>query len=150
MDSLSSQFEGDFVEMGRLAHLESGFADKIEYDPERLLSVARNYARDDNKFLVVAVDGGRAVGVFAGHLSEIYFSSAKLARDVLWYVLEEYRVGGIGLELLARFESWAEYRDAKMVYVSQDSGIHTDKFTKSMNKRGYDFVGSNYTLGVSG
>ncbi len=149
LDSLTEAQEACFVEMGFLAHGESTFGSKVGYSGDKLLSVARTYATDPEKFLCVAVDAGRCVGVFAGHLGEFYFSYDKLARDVLWYVREEYRKIGVGLVLLDRFEDWARGRGVRVVYLSQDSGIHMDKFTRMMERRGYDLVGANYCLGVS-
>lgn len=141
--------EADFVEMGRLAHAESVFKDFVGYDSEKLLSVARTYAARGDHFLGIAMDGDRSVGVLAGHMSEYYFSSDKLARDVLWYVREEYRSSGAGLVLLEMFERWSKAQGASVVYLSQDSGINMDRFTRMMEKRGYSLVGANYSLGVS-
>ena len=146
---LSEAVESAFCEMGRLAFVESSFRDLIEFDEGKLLEVARRYAVEDGHVLLIALDGDRPIGVFAGHTSDFYFSSDKLARDVLWYVKEEYRKFGVGLGLLALFEEWASRENAKMVYLSQDSGINVDKFNRILGKRGYNLVGSNYCLGVS-
>ena len=104
MDHLPQKLGEDFVEMGMLAFGESAFSGKIEFDDQKLLEIAEKYAVEDDHVLIVAVDGGETVGVFAGNMSEFYFSSDKFARDVLWYVREEYRKLGVGLELLAMFE----------------------------------------------
>ena len=146
---LSEAVGSSFCEMGRLAFEESSFRDLIEFDEGKLLEVARRYAVEDGHVLLIALDGDRPIGVFAGHTSDFYFSSDKLARDVLWYVKEEYRKFGVGLGLLALFEEWASRENAKMVYLSQDSGINVDKFNRILGKRGYNLVGSNYCLGVS-
>ena len=149
MDHLPQKLGEDFVEMGMLAFGESAFSGKIEFDDQKLLEIAKKYAVEDGHVLIVAVDGGETVGVFAGNMSEFYFSSDKFARDVLWYVREEYRKFGVGLGLLGLFEEWARLENAKMVYLSQDSGINMDKFTRILDKRGYSLVGANYSLGVN-
>ena len=149
MDHLPQKIAEDFVEMGMLAFGESAFSGKVEFDDQKLLEIAKKYAVEDGHVLLIAVDDGETVGVFAGNMSEFYFSSDKFARDVLWYVREEYRKLGVGLELLAMFEAWAKDEGAKMVYLSQDSGINMDKFTRMLDKRGYGLVGANYSLGVS-
>ena len=146
---LSETVESAFCEMGRLAFEESSFRDLIEFDESKLLEVARKYAVDDGHVLMIALDDERPIGVFAGHTSDFYFSSDKFARDVLWYVREGYRKFGVGLGLLGLFEEWARLENAKMVYLSQDSGINVDKFNRILGKRGYNLVGSNYSLGVS-
>ena len=148
-NKLDADREADFAEMGRLAHAESVFKDFVGYDQKKLLGVARKYAEEGDHFLAIAMDGDRSVGVLAGHISDYYFSSDRLARDVLWYVREEYRNTGAGLVLLDMFERWSKARGAAVVYLSQDSGINIDKFTRMMEKRGYAFVGANYSLGVS-
>lgn len=140
--------EADFVEMGRLAHAESVFSRFVGYDPVKLIEVAKRYAELEDHFLGVAMDGDKAVGVFAGHIADYYFTSDSLARDVLWYVREEYRNTGAGLVLLDMFERWSKARGARIVYLSQDSGINIDKFTRMLEKRGYTLVGANYSLGV--
>ena len=149
MDHLPQKIAEDFVEMGMLAFGESAFSGKVEFDDQKLLEIAEKYAVEDGHVLLIAVDDGETVGVFAGNMSEFYFSSDKFARDVLWYVREKYRKLGVGLELLAMFEAWAKDEGAKMVYLSQDSGINMDKFTRMLDKRGYGLVGANYSLGVS-
>ena len=149
MDHLPQKIAEDFVEMGMLAFGESAFSGKVEFDDQKLLEIAEKYAVEDGHVLLIAVDDGETVGVFAGNMSEFYFSSDKFARDVLWYVREKYRKLGVGLELLAMFEAWAKDEGAKMVYLSQDSGINMDKFTRILDKRGYGLVGANYSLGVN-
>ena len=146
---LSEAVESAFCEMGRLAFEESSFRDLIEFDDSKLLEVARKFAVEDGHVLMIALDDERPIGVFAGHTSDFYFSSDKFARDVLWYVREEYRKLGVGLGLLSMFETWASGEGAKMVYLSQDSGINMDKFTRILDKRGYSLVGANYSLGVN-
>ena len=146
---LSEVVETAFCEMGRLAFEESSFRGLVEVDEGQLLEVARKFAVEDGHVLMIALDEDRPVGVFAGHTSDFYFSSDKFARDVLWYVREEYRKFGVGLGLLGLFEEWARLENAKMVYLSQDSGINVDKFNRILGKRGYNLVGSNYSLGVS-
>ena len=61
LDSLTEAQEACFVEMGFLAHGESTFGSKVGYSCDKLLSVARTYATDPEKFLCVAVDGGVCV-----------------------------------------------------------------------------------------
>ena len=148
-NKLDADREADFAEMGRLAHAESVFKDFVGYDQKKLLRVARKYAERDDHFLGIAMDGDRSVGVLAGHIVDYYFSSDVLSRDVLWYVREEYRNTGAGLVLLDMFERWSKARGAAVVYLSQDSGINMDKFTRMLEKRGYTLVGANYSLGVS-
>lgn len=147
---LSESVERDFLEMGRAAFEESSFNGMIEYDEQRMLEVARTYSEMDHKLLVLAVDGdGRTVGVFAGYSAPWYFSADSIARDVLWYVVEEHRSSGVGLMLLSIFEEWAKEMGAKSVWLGQDSGIDTSKFSRILEAKGYSFIGANYALGVN-
>lgn len=146
---LSSDLERDFLEMGRAAFSESTFSDLVSYDEGKMLNVARTYSVSDDKVLIVARDGdGATIGVFAGYSLPFYFSDDKIARDVLWYVVPEHRASGVGIRLLVLFERWARDRGSKAVWIGQDSGIDTSKFSRVLESRGYGFIGSNYSLRV--
>lgn len=149
LESLTWDMESDFVEMGRLAFDESQFHETVTFDPDKLVEIARSHVHDAGKVLHIAEDNGVVVGVFAGYKSSFYFSSDILCRDVLWFVRKEYRETGVGLVLLGMFEDWSKSQGTDVIWLSQDSGVDTDKFSRILGKRGYSFVGANYSLGVS-
>ena len=145
---LSQAIEDEFREIGYLAYTESVFCDLIGFDAEKLVATAQSYAVQGSKVLFVCRDGARVAGIFAGYYKPWYFSDESIARDVLWYVREEYRDAGVGIVLLSMFEQWAGDCGAKAIWLGQDSGIDTDKFSGVLKKRGYSFIGSNYSLKV--
>ena len=146
---LSDEVKSSFIEMGHSAFLESNFNGLINFNESKLIEVAQTYAVMDNKVLITAVDGDEIVGVFAGYHGPWYFSDEKIARDVLWYVKESYRESGVGLFLLGLFEEWSRLEGVKAIWLGQDSGIDTSKFSKILESRGYNFIGANYSLGVN-
>lgn len=146
---LSDDIKNSFVEMGRSAFLESRFNGLINFNEDKLIKVAQTYAVMDNKVLIIAVDGDEIVGVFAGYHGPWYFSDENIARDVLWYVKDSHRELGVGLFLLELFEEWSRLEGVKAVWLGQDSGIDTSKFSKILESRGYSYIGSNYSLGVN-
>lgn len=143
---LSSDLEADFVSLGRLAYEESSFSSLIDYDEAKMLGIARTYSISENKVLFIASDGDVVVGIFAGYHSPWFFSNDSVARDVVWYVREEYRSLGVGIDLLSLFEDWSWESGASAILLGQDSGIDTTKFSRILESKGYGFIGANYSL----
>lgn|GEM_PF-2034577 len=140
--------EERFRDMGKLTYEESNWPKYTSYDPDKMIRVAHQYARESNKCLICAIDHGTPIGVFAGHLIQPYYSDDLLARDLLWYVYPEYRKSGVGLMMFEMFESWAKVNGATAIMMSQDSSVDMTRFNRVLERKGYDFIGSNYCVGV--
>jgi hypothetical protein len=148
LGTIDSAMEESFKAMGKLTYEESNWPKYTSYDPDKMISVAHRYASESNKCLICATDHGTPIGVFAGHLIQPYYSDDLLARDLLWYVYPEYRKTGVGLQMFMMFESWAKVNGATAIMMSQDSSVDMTRFNRVLERKGYDFIGSNYCVGV--
>lgn len=64
----------------------------------------------DNKtwLTLVSVDGDDVVGVLIAYVFEPMYSKSKIACEVLWHLLPEYRKGRRGVDMMNAFEYWAK------------------------------------------
>jgi len=63
---------------------------------------------------LVSYDEDKVVGVLAAYAFEPVFSEERVACEVLWYLLPEYRKGRRGLEMMQAYEYWAKMVGCKV------------------------------------
>tara|TARA_R100000935_G_scaffold14567_2_gene29201 strand:+ start:142 stop:633 length:492 start_codon:yes stop_codon:yes gene_type:complete len=136
-----------FVFLGRKAHAESSFS-RLTFDSAKLLRVAEENAKADNRVIVLAWDNDEPVGVFVGNVASYYFGPDLVATDTIWYVVPEKRGTYIGIKLLSLFEDWARSKGAADIRIGQSSTIKPEVFESLLEKRGYKFIGANYRMGT--
>jgi GNAT superfamily N-acetyltransferase len=92
--------------------------------------------------LFVAVDsGGEISGFYAGRIGDYWFSDAKAAFDIIFYVRPDRRGGRAALELWKAFSDWGRSMGAVHVWPSISSGIAPDRFASFYQKLGMEPVG---------
>jgi len=135
----TEQHVNDIVEMSLLFHGESPYAD-IAVDREKLNAVAVNFILTDadHVCLLLIADDDTVAGVLIGYASSLPFSEAKIASELVWYVLPAYRKGIGAGKLLKTFEYWARFV-AKADYVQMVSVANdvSDKVSEHYCKQGY-------------
>lgn len=132
-------------QLGLLMHQESSYS-KLKFSKDKLLDTFGMYLHDDNKVVFIAVDGDKPLGLYAGYISEYYFSEELVANDIAWFVVREKRGTRIGLRLLDCFEHWAKERGASEIRIGYSTDINPAAFDSLMKKRKYSMVGANYRL----
>ena len=132
-------------QLGLLMHAESSYS-KLKFSKNKLLDIFEMYLQDDNKVVFIAVDGDKPLGLYAGYISEYYFSEELVANDIAWFVVREKRGTRIGLRLLDCFEHWAKERGSSEIRIGYSTDINPAAFDSLMKKRGYSMVGANYRL----
>jgi|TARA_R110000796_G_C14371766_1_gene414105 hypothetical protein len=138
---------GAFVYLGKKAHAESSFS-RLTFDGAKLLRVAENNAKSDDRVIFLAWDGEDPVGVFVGNVASYYFGPDLVATDTIWYVVPEKRGTYVGIKLLSLFEDWARSKGAADIRIGQTSTIKPEVFEGLLEKRGYKFIGANYRMGT--
>ena len=121
-------------------------------------SMFRDYAFDDSKLIQqieavgtypdtlrfrLAVKNGTAYGAFYGSISRMFFCDELMARDVGWWVRQDWRGSWAAICLLADFEQWAKERGCKKVMLGQSSGMNIEVTTRLYENCGYRLIGSN-------
>ena len=148
--------ERDIVEtlpLALAAHEESRHREH-SFNRERLRRfVAERCLADRTRYgLLVALYGGRPVGMLACVAERLSYSDVTVASCLAFYVLREYRrtlLGGrIAVKLLNAGRRWAMNRRAVELQLHVTNGIHIGQTDRVFRKLGFRQTGGNYTLGI--
>lgn len=93
--------------------------------------------------IIVLYADDEPVGVLVTRQSNVLFSSVVVAQEVMWYVKKEHR-GNASLEMLALFEQWAQWIDAKVLAVSTLNNKMASKLGKFYEKHGFNKSETSY------
>lgn len=86
--------------------------------------------------LLLVTDRDEPVGMIAGHINEMIFSTDRMASEVVWWVDPEYRGTRHSIKLLDGFEYWAYKSGCSFVQMSALGGSD-DTVGKLYRKRKY-------------
>lgn len=139
----------DLLRMGKAAHRESAYA-ALPFDESRALAAARRYFdRSERHGFWLALRHGRPAGFLAGVIEEYYFSEARLARDVVFYVDPEARGSAAARRLVQAFAAWAEALKVSEVQIGVTSGRKPDRAGHFLQRLGYMPSGHLYKRRLS-
>lgn len=119
----------------------------IRLQPGRIIShlkSALEQPRPEAIFLLAEEAGGRIAGFLSGHVTEYFFSRARIAMSHLFHLTPEHREGAAAGILLQGLRSWAEERDCRELSLSLTSGIDIGPPEKRILEAGFAFTGGNY------
>ncbi len=120
---------------------------RIRLQPGRIIShlkSALEQPRPEEVFLLAEETGGKIAGVLSGHVTEYFFSRARIAMSHMFHLTPEHREGAAARILLQAFRSWAAQRDCRELSLSLTSGIDTGPLEKQILEAGFAFAGGNY------
>ena len=93
--------------------------------------------------LLISQDGPKIVGVFLATVSEVSFSEEKVASELAFWLLPDYRKSRRVLDLISAFEYWAKHI-AKVRYAILSKTPLQDETERSYQRLGYGKVETNY------
>lgn len=98
------------VELGSRSLQDGPYAGIIQDKPEQ----ARKFAAHilENGCILLGEEDGKVVGLIGFMLADHHFSGQKYAAELMWYVEEEHRKGGIAVKLLWEAEKIAKEKGA--------------------------------------
>lgn len=124
------------IELGAALHAESPRFRRYPYSPRKVAEMALAVIPGGGA-LVAEIDG-KIVGVMAGFVVEQWFSETKVASDLTFYILPEYRKKGRAALMLVRaFEQWAKSKGAVDVVPGASTQIDPDTTRSFYEKLGY-------------
>ena len=131
----------DFISVSSLVsqfHLESPYAHipvKHAKVNETILSF---FQGNTDRICILLMDDKEAVGIIAGHLTEPTFCDIKIAHELVWFVMPEYRKGTWPIRLRTAFEYWAEnVVKADITQMSSLNNEYAERLNKHYEKKGY-------------
>lgn len=110
----------------------------IPLDGAKVVSTVRDFIGSPNTLCLLALDEltGTPIGVIAGHISEMIFSTQRMASEAMWWIDPKHR--GLGsFEMMEAFEYWAKLKGCTHVQMSLLGDTTGDRLTKIYNKKGY-------------
>jgi hypothetical protein len=110
----------------------------IPIDNKKVTNVIEHLMGSDLCLVLLLVsDRDEPVGMIAGHVNEMIFSTDRMASEVVWWVDPEYRGTKHSLSLLDGFEYWAFKSGCKYVQMSSLGGPKSGVLDRLYSKRKY-------------
>lgn len=133
------------IALGEIGARETRYRNH-RYDPDKLRRQSEAYFRDGrSKYIcLVAERDGMLQGVLFGSIDEYWFTQARSANMIAWYVAQEARGSSMAVKLLLAFRGWAENRQATEMTLSLTSGVGTDKTGRFLRRMGFRTCGENF------
>lgn len=138
----------EVIRLGGMMHEESQYSG-LTYNPEKVVMRCRQILTGDNTMLgLVSVQGGEVVGMLGACILPYDYGDELLAHDMLVYVAPDHRGGPDFLRMVKAYVFWAKECGAKMVFLSQTTGINAEKVSSLYERLGFKAVGQNHCLEV--
>jgi len=137
------------VQMTQDMHLESPVYREFNFHTKKYIKLMLDTIQSPNGILLVAkdeADGNEIVGFFVGAVHELFFSSDKVASDMLLYVEPEYRKSGVAGLLIKKYIQEAKSAGAKEIRLATTTGVLTEQTEALYKHRGFESVGGNFIL----
>lgn len=136
----------DLMALAVIAEEYSQEAPQMKMHPVDIPTLMESYANTilaDTGYLAVLEIDGKIVGGMWGVLTNMPWSSTKVAQDIVLFVKKENR--GIGTLLIDDWVLWAEKRGASEVILSTASGIKPESFSRLMQRKGFTLQGHTFS-----
>jgi len=132
-----------FVRLMRALHQE-GEVKSLRFSERKLLqSLGR-----PGMFHLMAFDGMEAVGICMGWVEETFFGPDLVGHQHIFYVTPSHRGRFLGPQMMRAWEEWCRMKGAKELWVSQATGIASERTAKLFTRLGYRVLGVIARKGV--
>lgn len=130
----------ELVRLGRLMHAESNYAPLVfsEVVYRHFLQAVIDH---DNGCVLVAERNHGLIGVYIGVVANAFFSTDKVANDVLLYVEPHFRGGMTAMRLIKAFEQWAVEQGAVQIRPGISVGGEIDVAARLYRAAGFETAG---------
>lgn len=125
---------------------ESLYARTCEYSPEKVAHLVTQVMlpNPDRWFLHLAEKDGSIIGMYAGFLTEYYFSKDLMACDLALFVDPTKRGGLAAVKLVQAFEDWAFAHGAKEICPATSTMVAPERTALLYQFLGYEVVGNMF------
>lgn len=133
----------DLVELGRRMHAESNYTPLVysEFVYRRNLELLLGSERG---CVLVAELQGELIGVYVGVVGDAFFSTDRIAQDLLLYVEPEHRGGMTAMRLIKAFENWAWQQGAAQIRPGISVGGDYTTAARLYEAAGFDVCGYTF------
>ncbi len=140
IDSSFGEFAKVCIHDTKLKHLG------IAIDPKVIADTLSLFAKDSEKVFLLAKVDEKTVGIFLGGLGKYPFTEEKMASELYFNVLPEYRGNGIGQYLIKDFEIWAKQRGCRFIIsrVNELASSDSDSANRRLDRDGFMKFSTDY------
>jgi len=111
---------------------------------EELIETCYANENEGKRYLMLALDGEKHVGIVGAMLIEDHFLLGRVGQEILWWVDPGYRKSKIASELLESLETWAKFIDTKHLLMGHYENEYAPKMRKMYEKNGFQLKEYNY------
>jgi GNAT superfamily N-acetyltransferase len=131
----------DFDDIKRLCidFYKASIYSEYGHDEDKINSIISEFIYDpSNRIIILGLLESKPIAILAASVQPIIFSKARVATEVLWWVDEEHRQSGVGIQLIQAFEYWSkEVAKADYFQLCSLNGEYADKVGKYYERLGY-------------
>ncbi len=127
-----------FMELSHQMHAESSFKD-ISFSDAKVKELLQN----PDIFLALYKKEDEYLGFILAGICNYFFSDELQSQDLALFITPRYRGGFTVVRLVHAYEEWAKLKGVSEIYLSQSTGVRTDKTDKLYDRLGYTKLGSN-------
>lgn len=112
----------------------------ISLEPRKVCDLLFLATQPDSPiFSNVAEKDGRIIGMFAGNITEYFFSKEKIATDItlVFYPDSRKDIYGAMKQMVSNFEIWAKDNGAREVCIANAAGMAGESFNKFLERQSY-------------
>lgn len=137
------------IHLGARMHEESQYS-LLNFDPQRVADrCCQIIDSPDTMIGLVAVSAGEIIGMMGGYLAPYDYGDELTASDILVYVKPEHRGSMAFIRLVKKYVTWAKERGAKLIFLSQTTGVNQDLVCNLYTRLGFKPVGGIFSLEVA-
>ena len=129
------------IKLGMEMHEESPVFNMVDFDGDKLMSLAKSGAMTDFGASFLAEINGEAIGMFCGIVVPHYWGHMLMANDLCLFVTKSRRGGTAAYRLIKAFEAWAIANGAVALRFGISTNIEPERTLKLYEKLGYKLEG---------
>lgn len=138
----------DIIRLGGRMHEESQYG-VLAYSPERVADKCYQVTVNLHMFGVVAYSDGSIIGMMGGQVYQYDYGDELIATDILVYVSPAYRGSMAFIKMVRKYVAWAKEQGAKLVFLSQTTGVNQESVSSLYQRLGFKPVGGQFCLEVA-
>ena len=131
--------------IGVTMFMESPHYSRFTYDPGKVFDIlSLCVGTEKGVAVVLRDDNGEVVGGLIGVVEEHWFGHSKMAYDIAFFILPEYRHGRWGIKLIQAFVESAKEKGADEVQLTNTSGVMSERVEKLIEYCDFTRVGGMF------
>jgi hypothetical protein len=112
----------------------------IPLEPRKVFDLlATSLLPDGAIFVNVTEKDGKIIGMFAGSVTEYFFSKEKIATDIalVFYPDSRKDIYGAMKQMVSNFEDWAKANGSREICIANAAGLAGESLNKFLERQGY-------------